>query len=259
MEREKKIKSIITLLSHLNQKTTPFEIMGSEFLIQKIILFMKLLIIADIHGQYKKLDPILDSVSNDIDAILCPGDFTDMFDIPVGFTQLDIATIVLQKLLSLKKQLFCVPGNHDPHEILELFDEMGANLHNKNQKLNGLVFAGYGGASTPFNTLFEPTEQEVAAGLAKFKPDVLLVHAPPYDTNCDRISSGQHVGSKAIREFVQKTQPLLVVCAHIHEAAGQDVIGKTKIFYPGPAYEGWYGTVLIENGQAICQAHKAKS
>jgi Icc-related predicted phosphoesterase len=226
------------------------------FLITKISIFMKLLIIADIHGQYKQLDDIIDKVERDIDIVICPGDFTDMFDIPSGFSQIDIATIVLQKLLTLKKPTLCVPGNHDPYEIIDLFNEMGVNIHNKSRKISELIFAGYGGASTPFNTNFEPTEAEIETNLAKFKPDVLIVHAPPFNTLCDRIPSGQNVGSKAIRSFIQKNQPILTICAHIHESAGQDMIGKTKIFYPGPAYNGFYGIVTIQDKEVKCEIKK---
>jgi len=31
-----------------------------------------------------------------------------------------------------------------------------------------------------------------------------------------------HVGSKALREFIIETQPLLTSCGHIHEALGID-------------------------------------
>lgn len=80
---------------------------------------------------------------------------------------------------------------------------------------------------------------------------IILFHAPPYQTNLDRIanvlrrinSSSQnfhthnyrHVGSVAIRKFIEEKQPLLTLHGHIHESARlsnswKDKIGKTHCF-----------------------------
>ena len=72
--------------------------------------------------------------------------------------------------------------------------------------------AGLGYSSpTPFDTPGEYTEEEMAARLAKFaelKPLVLICHAPPLDTALDRINEGLHAGSRAVREFIERTSPL---------------------------------------------------
>jgi len=224
---------------------------------------MKILVVADIHGEYKKLPPILKNAPKNIDAVVCPGDMTDMFSLPAHFSQTDIAGLVIQNLLLMKTPLLCVPGNQDPYDILGLFDEYGVNLHNRVRKVGGVVFAGWGGARTPFNTIFEPTEEETAAALNNIgkkieSPFVLVVHSPPKGTALDKIASGEHVGSSAIREFVLKKKPLLVISAHIHENKGTDMVGKTTIFYPGPAYEGWYGTVEIKNNKVVCEFKQTK-
>ena len=60
-------------------------------------------------------------------------------------------------------------------------------------------------------------------------PLVLVWHAPPANTALDKTADGIHVGSRAIREFIDKHQPKYFFCGHIHEAAGVEVqIGKTK-------------------------------
>jgi Icc-related predicted phosphoesterase len=71
---------------------------------------------------------------------------------------------------------------------------------------------------------------------------VLLLHAPPYNTTLDRagldgetvegVPMDVHVGSIAIREFIEERQPLLTLHGHIHEACRltgcwQDTIGRT--------------------------------
>jgi Icc-related predicted phosphoesterase len=67
----------------------------------------------------------------------------------------------------------------------------------------------------------------------------MLVHFPPKDTKCDMIAGGVHVGSQALREFIGKRQPDLVLCSHIHECGGkEDTIGKTRVLNIGRLSDG---------------------
>jgi Icc-related predicted phosphoesterase len=71
-----------------------------------------------------------------------------------------------------------------------------------------------------------------------------LLHCPPYDTNLDRagldgrmidhVPLDVHVGSIAIRRFIEERQPLLTLHGHIHESARltgrwRDRIGRTHL------------------------------
>ncbi|KAG4090544.1 hypothetical protein H8356DRAFT_1713135 [Neocallimastix lanati (nom. inval.)] len=47
---------------------------------------------------------------------------------------------------------------------------------------------------------------------------ICLMHGPPYGTPLDIIKSGDHVGSIAIRNFLNKNKPLLSIHGHIHES-----------------------------------------
>lgn len=222
---------------------------------------LKILVIADIHGEFEKFSKIIDKLSGrDFDLVICPGDFTDIFNIPEGYSQMDIAELIVQKLLSLGKPLFCIPGNHEPYEIIDVFDEYNVNLHERTRKFNDFEFVGFGGAATPFNTKFEPTDEEIKQALERKTKEIkgrfiLVTHNPPLGTNLDKVETGEHVGSKAIREFIEQRKPLLAISAHIHEAGGTDKLGSTTIFYPGVAYEGYYG--LVEIGDEIkCEIKK---
>jgi Icc-related predicted phosphoesterase len=74
---------------------------------------------------------------------------------------------------------------------------------------------------------------------------IFLFHAPPYNTKLDvaalegkkidHVPLDQHVGSIAIRRFIETRQPLLTLHGHIHESAGlsrswRDLIGRTHCF-----------------------------
>jgi len=226
-------------------------------------MFLKLLVVADVHGDFERLEGLVEHIhKKKFDAVICPGDFTDMFSIPKEFSQMDIANLVIQKLLALGSPLFCIPGNHDPYEIIELFDEYNINLHTKTKQLEDTRFIGWGGALTPFNTIFEPTENETKEALTllekKTKPGrfVLVTHDPPKNTNVDKTTSGSHVGSVVIRKFIEKNQPLLALSAHIHESPGTDKIGNTHIFYPGAVFSGSYGIVHIKGREVVCETKK---
>jgi len=74
---------------------------------------------------------------------------------------------------------------------------------------------------------------------------VFLFHAPPYRTCLDRadvdgriiehVQVDPHVGSIAIRRFIEERQPLLTLHGHVHESARltgnwRDRIGRTHLF-----------------------------
>ena len=47
---------------------------------------------------------------------------------------------------------------------------------------------------------------------------IYVMHAPPFNTKLDITNAGIHVGSKAIRNFIEKEQPYLTLHGHIHES-----------------------------------------
>ena len=73
-----------------------------------------------------------------------------------------------------------------------------------------------------------------------YEQTVYVMHAPPFRTNLDVLYDGRSVGSRAIRQFIQKNQPYLTLHGHIHEAPSRsgsywDRIGNTVCINPGQA------------------------
>ena len=223
---------------------------------------MRILVIADTHGYSEDISEFFSKIdAGDFDLIVCPGDFTDMFNQPPGFSQHNIADIIVQKLISFGIPLFCVPGNHDPYDIIDVFEEYDVNLHGKVKRFKGENFVGWGGALTPFHTAFEPTEEETREALSEMGRKIgdgciLVVHNPPKDTRLDRMSTGEHVGSGEIRNFILQKKPKVVLSAHLHESRGEEVLGESKLFYPGPFYAGLYGVVTINGKEVRCEVRK---
>jgi Icc-related predicted phosphoesterase len=187
------------------------------------------------------------------DVMVCPGDFTDITS--KGFSNIDVAKIIIEEMKSLKKTIVAVPGNMDG-DILDLLDREGVSVHGKGKIIGDVGFYGFGGAKTPFRTSFEPSEEEIKIGLekaynyvksAKFK--IQITHSPPARTSLDMVYTGAHVGSQAVRKFIEEKKPTAAVCAHIHEARGVDHIGDTKVINAGRFPEGSCGLITIEDGK----------
>ncbi len=183
-------------------------------------------------------------------GILVTGDIT-----LAGGTQQ--ALRVLAPLAAAAPALLAQPGNMDRSEVAGMLEEKGWGLHAGASALFPGVYAlglGYS-PPTPFNTPGEYAEkrllewmetafaeaQKLAKASAVHNPVLVLVsHSPPYATACDRLRSGAFVGSSAVREFIEKRQPDLCLCGHIHESRGEDRIGKTRIINPGDLASGGY-------------------
>jgi len=67
---------------------------------------------------------------------------------------------------------------------------------------------------------------------------VAVIHTPPFNTRCDVLFDGRHIGSKAVRNWIEKNQPCFSLHGHIHESSrisGSffDRIGATTVVNPG--------------------------
>lgn len=74
-------------------------------------------------------------------------------------------------------------------------------------------------------------EERFLTGVYSLVPedtDVLVVHGPPYGV-LDVNSRGKTCGSRALLRCIERVQPRLVVCGHIHEAYGTEQLGDTLV------------------------------
>lgn len=212
-------------------------------------------VISCIHGDIENLMKFTDKLALlDIDIIICPGDFTD-FSVPKGFNRVDIGKIIIEELKGLGKPIITVPGSWDS-DLIEFLKSEKISVHAEGKIIGDVGFYGYGGAKTPFNTPFEPSEGEIEIGLEKSyreikkaKIKIQVTHAPPNRTKVDMIVSGAHVGSDVVRNFIETNQPNAAICAHIHESRGIDEIGKTKIVNSGRFPEGYVGLIEINDSR----------
>jgi Icc-related predicted phosphoesterase len=197
------------------------------------------LLIADLHGQFGKIDSFLEL---NPEAVFIAGDITNMGPV-------DTVDDVLSRI---DVPCFAVPGNCDPREILDTLEHSDAVcLHGAQINLGTMTLVGIGGSNpTPFNPPFELTDKQIDdllhTGMEKMEKtvhNVLISHAPPFDT-LDLIN-GEHVGSQSIRRHIKNFD--LVCCAHIHDQRGVKDVDGVKIVNPGPAMDGYCAMLHFGN------------
>lgn len=211
---------------------------------------MKIIAMGDIHERAGGFN-ILEKEISSADLVIITGDLTQFGDVGK-------AGLVLEAVKGVNPNILAQVGNLDNLEIDSYLTREGINIHSKGRVVEGVGILGCGGSgSTPFHTPVEFSEDELKAFLENGYRDVndapvkiLICHAPPVNTKVDMIKSGAHVGSKAVREFIEKYQPDLCITGHIHEASGEDIIGKTRVINPGPFFEGGYVVINVEKGKA---------
>jgi Icc-related predicted phosphoesterase len=154
------------------------------------------------------------------------------------------------------------PGNDDFFEIDEVLDRAGfvVNPEGKVVDIDGeheMITLGFAN-HTPWNSPREVDEEILRKkidGMANKVKDmnttIFNIHVPPIGTPIDQapkldetlkpvISGGSiamiSAGSTAVRESIEKYQPLIGMHGHIHESRGMVKIGRTICFNPGSEY-----------------------
>ncbi len=206
---------------------------------------MRIAYVVDVHDRFDAVPQVVDGLGN-VDVLIVGGDITT-FGTP------DDAGRAIELWRPLAPHLLAVAGNMDSLAIDERLAELGVSLDGRGVAIGEVGFAGASAAPiSPLHTPYEIPDTEFARraadGLATIRDArvrILCPHAPPHDTACDRLRSGEHVGSPALRELVDREQPDLVLCGHIHESRGIDEVGATRIVNPGPVASGHYALVDV--------------
>lgn len=164
------------------------------------------------------------------------------------------AKAVIEAVRRRNAVLMAQIGNMDKADVDAYLTGEGVNLHATGRVTpQGVGFFGCGWSTpTPFGTPSEASEERIAAWLeaayatVAHCPDLVMVcHTPPSDTATDVVGGGVHVGSRAVRAFIERVQPAVCLTGHIHEARAVDAIGKTTVINPGALAGGGYARVAL--------------
>jgi len=212
---------------------------------------MRVAYVVDVHDSFDAVRDTLRAIG-EVDVLLVGGDITN------SGTPED-AGRAIELWRPLAPRLLAVAGNMDSPEIDERLVELGVSLDGRGVVVGDVGFAGVSAAPlSPLHTPYEVPDEELARrgeeGLAAIRDArvrVFCPHAPPRDTACDRLRSGEHVGSAGLRALVEREQPDVVLCGHIHESRGTDEVGAARIVNPGPVTAGHHALVEIAEGVSI--------
>jgi Icc-related predicted phosphoesterase len=157
-------------------------------------------------------------------------------------------------------RIFVCPGNDDEMEVDDVVrkSEMVKLGEGQVLEIDGFSMISTGWSNhTPWNTHREETEDQLGErieAMAKQVTDpsraIFNLHCPPYKSGLDEapaidadlklLHGGRAlrpVGSTAVRQAIEKHQPLLSLHGHIHESKGAVKLGKTLSINPGSSYE----------------------
>jgi uncharacterized protein len=168
-------------------------------------------------------------------------------------------------------------GNDDIWEIDQVIESSPCVTfaEGKMLDLGGFSLVSMGWTNpTPWDTFREAPEEELAAkieAVVGLVPDlgrtIFNFHAPPYGTGLDEApaldatlrpthggSVMKPVGSTAVRDAINKHQPMLSIHGHIHESRGIRKMGRTLAINPGSVY----GDGVLQGAVIELDAKKAK-
>lgn len=166
-----------------------------------------------------------------------------------------------KKLDGTDMKVYCCPGNDDMDEVDAIVRSSRRVILAEGQvtpldSVHEMIASGWSNR-TPWDTHREEGEEQLKlryeAMISQLKDTrnaVFNIHVPPYKSGLDEapeldkdlrpVLAGNSmipVGSKALREAIEKVQPLLSLHGHIHEGRGTTRIGKTLCINPGSMYE----------------------
>lgn len=166
-----------------------------------------------------------------------------------------------ERLEGTDARAYVIPGNDDPWSVDDVLAG-GEKVVACDEQVemvgpHEMVSFGYSNR-TPWNTPRELDEDEIYSRLKRLVDQledparsILNVHVPPYESSLDTafevdeelryVTKGGRphevpTGSRAVREIIEETQPLLSLHGHIHESKGVTTLGRTVAINPGSDY-----------------------
>ncbi|MDQ7827393.1 MAG: metallophosphoesterase [Armatimonadota bacterium] len=181
---------------------------------------MRILACADLHGRPARVARVRALVAEHRPDVLClAGDLTHAGS----------GSGALQLLETLDVPIVAVSGNMDDAHTVEAMRRRGVLLGDSPRVIGGVTFAG----------------PEVAGPC-----DVLVTHEPPAGV-LDRVGTGRHIGSPAVRALIERWQPRLHVCGHVHESPGVVRLGATTVVNCTLGRDEIAGALAVLEGEAL--------
>jgi len=159
---------------------------------------MRILACADLHGRADRVARVRTlAAEHRPHVVLLPGDLTH-----AGHGE-----EALSLLTQLAVPVLAVPGNMDGSHATAEITRLGALLGEEPVVIDSVSFGG-------------PN--------VRTHCDVLVTHEPPRGT-LDQAWSGTHIGTQAVRDLVERLNPRVLTCGHVHESPGIERLDDTLV------------------------------
>jgi len=176
-------------------------------------------------------------------------------------------------------KVFISPGNDDKFGLEDIISQSDVIVCPEGKVIelddkHEMISMGFGNI-TPWNCPRDVPEEELkkkidsmASNVKDMKNAIFNIHVPPHDSSIDTAPKldknlkplmgpgGDPIpyaaGSIAVREAIEKYQPLLGLHGHIHESKGKFTIGRTLCLNPGSEYQnGMLKGVIVDLNNKI--------
>ena len=199
---------------------------------------MRIMSAGDLHGDMGLAKKLAKKAADEkVDLVILCGDITE------GDEKTDN---MIGPFLKFNKKVLLVPGNHESLATADFLAQVYGvkNLHGYSVKLYDPKRVkrqiGVFGCSGVNIGIHQITDKEAYDLLKKghdyikeseFK--IMVSHVHPTGTKMERFTQFFE-GSKAVRRAIEKFQPDIMFCSHVHEAEGlEEKIGKTRVINVG--------------------------
>jgi uncharacterized protein len=172
-----------------------------------------------------------------------------------------------ERLAGTDIKMYVTGGNDDPQELIDTLEEKQServiNCEGRIVMLDDtfpMANCGYSNP-TPWDTPRETDEETLEKylehsleGIDDFTSAIFNFHVPPYDSTLDDcpkldwstdppapivvagVPQSAPAGSHAVRNVIERHQPLLVLTGHIHESRGLIKVKRSTVVNPGSEY-----------------------
>jgi len=192
---------------------------------------LKILSAGDIHGDSRAAIKLAERAEKEkVDLVILCGDITNF--------RIDSQNLI-KPFKERNLKLLLIPGNHDSFATADFLAQLYGmkNIHGYSVQYKDVGIFGCGGANIGQEKL---NEEEIYNTLKKgFKQikslnkKVMVTHVHPTKTKMEKLTLFVP-GSNGVRRAIEKFKPDILLCSHVHEAAGlEEKIGKTKVINVG--------------------------
>lgn len=192
---------------------------------------LKILAAGDIHGDTSLAEKLAERAKKEkVDLVILCGDLT----LAESSTE-----NIIGPFKKRNEKVLLIPGNHETVATADFLSELYGvkNIHGYSVKYKDVGIFGAGGANIG---LFQLNEKEIYDLLKKgfdkikyLKKKIMVTHVHPKGTKMEKFTKF-FPGSSGIKRAIDRFQPDILLCSHVHEAEGiEEKIGKTRVINVG--------------------------